>query len=75
MKKLKLKAWRINAGLTQREAAERLGVSTRTIWQWENGKSYPNPKQIDPICELYKTEYDSIIFFDKNNALSVENKQ
>lgn len=62
MKRITLKALRVNAGLTQREAGKRLGVSTRTIWQWENAKSFPNPKQIDAICELYETNYDSIIF-------------
>lgn len=72
MKKISLKALRVNAGLTQREAAKHLGVSTRTLWQWENEKSFPNPKQIDAICELYRTNYDCIIFFNPENALSVK---
>lgn len=32
---------RIKAGLTQKEVAERLGVGTRTLNNWENGRHTP----------------------------------
>ncbi len=59
-----LKAARVNAGLTQKEAAKRLGVSNKTIWAWETGNTLPSAKKIKAICELYKMPYDSIIFFN-----------
>lgn len=71
MIKLTLKAARVNAGYTQREAAKELKISTKTLWQWENGLSQPKPEKIDPICALYNVKYDMLIFLSKNNAKSV----
>ena len=61
--KISLKAARINAGLTQSEAAERIGVSVSTIKNWEAGKTFPSQPQIDKICEVYRVAYDNIKFF------------
>ena len=38
----KLKNARIEAGLTQEKAAEKIDVSRQTISNWENEKSYPD---------------------------------
>lgn len=62
MKKITLKAARVNAGLSQQEAAEALDVSNKTLCRWEKGLSYPNAMQIEKICNLYKVDYDDIIF-------------
>ena len=62
MPKMTLKALRINAGLTQKEVADRLGKSNKTISNWENGISFPEPKDIDALCELYNVSYDHINF-------------
>ena len=61
--KISLKAARINAGLTQSEAAEQIGVSVSTIKNWEAGKTFPSQPQIDKICEVYRVAYDNIKFF------------
>lgn len=37
-----MKAARINAGYTQKEAARLLKVSRDTVSNWERGKSYPD---------------------------------
>lgn len=63
MPKISLKAARVNAGLNQAEAAERIGVSVSTIKNWESGKSFPNQPMIEKICELYGVSYDYIKFF------------
>lgn len=68
MPKISLAAARVNAGLTQNEAAKKLNVSNRTLWQWEKGISIPRADKIDAICELYSIDYDNIIFLRKNNA-------
>ena len=65
MPKITLKAARVNAGLTQKEAAKRLGVSNKTLWSWENGLSIPKANQISAICDLYGINYDNLIFFKK----------
>lgn len=67
MLKITLAAARVNAGFTQKEVADMLDVSNKTICSWENGKSYPSPKQIDMLCELYGISYDNIIFLPSNS--------
>jgi len=68
VKRITLKAARINAGLTQKEAAKRLGVSNKTLGSWENGVSIPKANKIDEICALYEASYDMLIFFANKNA-------
>ena len=63
MPKLTLKAARVNVGLTQKEAAQKLGISNKTLWSWENGLSAPKATQTDNICKLYNVAYDNLIFF------------
>ena len=70
MLKVTLKAARVNAGYTQKEAAELIGVSNATLCNWENYVSFPNAQQIDKICELYGLSYDDIIFLP-NDSLKV----
>lgn len=66
MIKLTLKAARVNAGYTQKEAAEKLGVSNVTLCNWEKGVSYPDIQQVQAICELYGVSYDNLIFLPDN---------
>jgi len=61
-----LEAARRNVKLTQKEAAERLGVSNGTVCNWENGISFPNIRQVEKICELYGVSYDDLIFLPNN---------
>lgn len=68
MLKISLAAARVNAGLTQRQVAETLGVNVKTVWQWENGVAVPNSKYIDPLCELYKMSYNHINFLGKSSV-------
>jgi transcriptional regulator with XRE-family HTH domain len=43
---------RINAGLSQAELAEKMGVSQPRVSQWENGKSPPSPEQLKQLGEV-----------------------
>jgi DNA-binding XRE family transcriptional regulator len=38
---LKLKAWRSDNDYTQKEAAQKLGISKRTYENWEQSRSHP----------------------------------
>lgn len=60
--KLSLPVARKLANLTQKELAEKCGVSESTILNWEKGKSYPNVKQAKFICEAVGLQYDDIFF-------------
>ena len=66
MAKITLKAARVNAGLTQKEAAEKLKVSNKTLGNWENGLSSPNVKNVSALCALYSVGYDDLIFLVNN---------
>lgn len=57
-----LRAARVNAGYTQIEAANKIGVSKESISNWERGKSYPDVPQLKKIEELYKVDYKDLIF-------------
>lgn len=46
---MSLAAARVNAKLTQKEFAEKCGVSESTVIAWEAGKRYPNMKMLDKI--------------------------
>lgn len=40
--------------MTQKELAERLGLSVRTVVSYENGKSYPKSREIyDKLAEIF----------------------
>ena len=66
MTKITLSAARVNAGYSQKKAAELLGISNSTLCSWEKGESYPNAIQIKAICELYNVAYDNLIFLPNN---------
>ncbi len=62
MKRISLKAARVNAGFSQKEAAKKLEISNKTLCSWENGKTYPDQPMIEKICALYGVTYDMIDF-------------
>lgn len=49
----RLRELRQEAGLTQAEAAERLGLPQQTISKWERGEHTPSLKQFPAIAEAY----------------------
>lgn len=67
--KFTLAAARVNAGLSQKEAAKKLGISNKTLCKWENYTSFPSADMIPVICSLYGIPYDQINFAHKS-ALS-----
>lgn len=63
-----LKALRVNANLTQTQAAEALDVSKDTVCRWELGKSFPTVPQIKKIEELYNVSYNDINFLPEDSV-------
>lgn len=62
MKQITLKAARVNCGLSQKEAAQKLGIAESTLYKWESGKNKPNVKYLGKIQKVYKMPVDAIIF-------------
>lgn len=63
-----LKAARANANMNRVEAAKKLGVSVDTLFNWENGRTFPNVPQIKRIEDVYGVEYRDIIFCPNNSV-------
>jgi len=65
----KLKRHRKNVGMTQEEAAEKIGVSAQAVSKWEAGECLPDCFNLKAVCDLYnlsadvllETEFDSDI--------------
>lgn len=47
-----IKLRRVSLGMSQKELAEQLGVSTRTVWNWENDISSPTIKMWESIISI-----------------------
>ncbi len=65
---ISLKAARVNAGLTQAEAGEIIGVGRDTIAKWEAGRSYPDVIAFQKLCEKYGVNMDDVIFLPQRST-------
>lgn len=61
-----IKAARVNAGYTQKGAAEALGVSEKTVCNWEKGMAVPMADKFVEMCRLYGVSMDDIILPSKS---------
>lgn len=62
--KITLKAARVNAGLTQKELAEKVGKSETTIVKWENdqtGKKI-SIENLEKLCKILNIGFNDIFF-------------
>lgn len=51
--RISLAAARVNAKMTQKQVAEKMGVSKQTIINWEKGKVVPGIPEICMMSKLY----------------------
>ena len=63
---ISLAAARVNAGLTQVEAAEKAHVSNKTINNWENGKVSPSFANVELLCRIKGISSDYIFLHTKS---------
>lgn len=61
----KLKFCRTNAKLTQKQVADQLNVSRKTISGWENGHSYPDTASIVKLSDIYDISLDDLLRDDR----------
>ena len=67
-----LKNERIEAGLTQEKAEEKIDVSRQTISNWENETSYPDIISVIALSELYSVSLDELLKGDQKMAEHLE---
>ena len=58
-----IKKYRKEAGMTQEEMANRLGVTTPAVNKWENGNSKPDIELLAPIARLLDISLDTLFSF------------
>jgi putative transcriptional regulator len=68
--RVSLKQARELRGLKQAEAAEKIGISTDTLGNYERGKSYPDIPVLRKIEEVYGIPYDRLIFLPLDFGLT-----
>ena len=61
MKRAELKAFRLSKGLTQKDVAEMLGVSTSHYACIEQGTHNPSTKIVKAFCTVFGNENASLI--------------
>lgn len=67
MPKISLEAVRVNACMTQKEWAKKLGVSNVTVVNWEKGNTEPSLSVLRRMSELSGIPMDFIFVPDKSN--------
>lgn len=68
--KWKLRACRVQAGLTQKAVAEAIGVKEATVESWESGNSAPTMEQGLALSELYQIPLGNMDFTKEANKES-----
>ena len=56
-----IRALRTAGGLTQKELAERLGVSFQAVSKWENGDALPDTGLLLELCGVLNTSVDKLL--------------
>jgi transcriptional regulator with XRE-family HTH domain len=57
---LRLKLWRLQQGLTQEQAALRLGIGESTLAILETGRLRPTPRQLEQLRRTFGTGTDAL---------------
>ena len=60
--KITIEAARVNAHMTQEQAASALGVTRQTVSEWESRRRYPPIKRVMQMSELYKIPFEMLTF-------------
>lgn len=63
---------RKNIGLSQKELAEKLGISATRLNYWEKNKRFPPIPMLNSLCEILKLEGDELIGRNKKKSPETE---
>lgn len=65
---------RKNKKITQSELAEQLGVTDRSVSNWENGKNMPDLSLFKPLCEILGITINELLSGEKLNKDEYQEK-
>jgi transcriptional regulator with XRE-family HTH domain len=57
----RIKDLRIDADMTQEEAARAIGVSTRHFVRWERGQALPYPRNFERLAEVFEVNPEDFV--------------
>ena len=60
MLKDNIKKARLDAGLTQIEVAEKLGVAQAQYARWENGGRNPKDETVEKLAKIFNTSFETL---------------
>ena len=66
MYRISLEAARVNAKMSQKDAAIAIGVNVSTISNWEKGKTSPDADKFKELCDIYGCPMN-LIFLGKDS--------
>ena len=73
-RKWRLSACRVNAGYTQVEVAEILGITESTLIKWEKGITAPKMEKAQKLSELYQIPLAYMDFTREGNATPLRDR-
>ena len=56
-----LKQWRISQGILQKDLAEKLNTTSKTISHWETGYTEPSIQQLIALADFFDTTIDELV--------------
>ena len=65
---------RKDQSLTQKELAEKLGISDKTISKWETGRGLPEVSMMEPLCELLEINVNELLSGERLSEESYHRK-
>lgn len=69
----KLKELRLKFGFTQRQLAERIGVTSSVISYYERQERYPSPDVVIRLSYIFHTSTDFLLGLEDKNLLDISN--
>ena len=75
MVKITMEAARVNAGLTQQELADKMGVSRSTVINVENGYSEVKPVYLYAFCHVIGLTEDDILLPIRSTESGLKNEE
>ena len=68
----KIKALRIQRGISQKELAAAIGISYQTVSRWESGKAQPSEEYIRSMAQVLNAEIEDFYHVELDPAQEVE---
>jgi len=69
----KIASLRKENGFTQKELAELLYVSDKTVSKWETGVNYPDMAILERLCDVLKTNISTLLSDNENKDKVIDN--